>query len=117
MYYPPAIKENATPSSEVRDAPKEVEASSPGAALTITSLKVPAKESGPSGAVGMNEGQNPDAPKETVGSKGDAPVSHAEGPIIIVEPLQLVPLGEGSKDLETSPAQLFEVGAEAKLKE
>ena len=117
VYYPPAIKEDATPSSEVRDAPKEVEAYSPRATLTITSPEVPAKESGPSGAVGTNEGQKPNAPKETIGSIGDAPVSHVEGPIIIVEPLQPVPFGEGSKDLETSPAQLSEVGAEAKSKE
>ena len=87
VYYPPAIKEDATPSFEVRDAPKEVEAYSPRAVLTITSLEVPAKESGPSGAVGTNEGQKPNAPKETIGSIGDAPVSHVEGPIIIVEPL------------------------------
>ena len=62
MYYPPAIKEDATPSSEVKDAPKEVEAASPGAALGITSPKEPAKESDPSGAAGTNEGQNPNAP-------------------------------------------------------
>ena len=49
---------------------------------------MPAKESGPSGAVGTDEGQDPDAPKETVGSIGDAPVSHVEGPVIVVEPLQ-----------------------------
>ena len=56
VFYPPAIREDATPSSEVRDAPEEVEAVSPGAALAITSPVVPAKESGPSGAVGTDEG-------------------------------------------------------------
>ena len=105
MYYPPAIREDATPSSEVRDALEEVEVISPGAALEITSSKVPAKESGPSGAAGTNEGQNPDTPKEIVGFVGDDPVSHIEGPVIVVEPLQSVPLGEGSKDPEISPAQ------------
>ena len=64
---------------------------------------MPAKESGPSGAVGTDEGQDPDASKETVGSIGDAPVSHVEGPVIVVEPLQSIPLGEGSKDPEISP--------------
>ena len=56
VFYPPAIREDATPSSEVRDAPKEVKVVCPGAALIITSLEVPAKENGPSGAVGIDEG-------------------------------------------------------------
>ena len=103
------------PSSEVRDAPEKVKAVGPGVALAITSSKEPAKESDPSGAAETNEGQNPDAPQKTVRSTGDAPI--AEGPILFVEPLQSVPLSEGSKDLETSPAQLSEVRTEAKLKE
>ena len=56
-------------------------------------------------------------PQETIGSTGDAPFPFAEGPVLLIEPFQSIPLGEGSKDLETSPAQLFEVGAEAKSKE
>ena len=105
------------PSSEVRDAPKEVEVTGPGvalaltsskepakesdpsgaaetdegqnpdAALAITSSKEPAKESDPSGAAEMDEGQNPDAPQETIGSTSDTPVSLAEGPVLLVEPL------------------------------
>ena len=117
MYYPPAIREDATSGSKVRDAPEEVEVAGPRAALAITSSKELAKESDSSGVAGTNEGQNPDAPQETVGSTGDAPVSHAEGPVLIVEPLQSVPLSEGSKDLVTSLAQLFEMGAEARSKE
>ena len=117
VYYPPAIRENAPPSSKVRDAPEEVKAASPGATLAITSSKESAKESDPSRAAETNEGQNPDAPQETIGSTGDAPISLAEGPVLLIEPLQSVPLGEGSKDLETSPAQLSKVGAEATSKE
>ena len=105
------------PRSEVKDAPEEVEAAGPEATLAITSSKKLAKESDPYGAAETNEGQNPDAPQETIGSTGDAPVSHAEGPVLLIEPLQSVPLGKGSKDLETSPAQLSEVGAEARSKE
>ena len=78
---------------------------------------MPAKESGPSGAAGTNEGQNPDTPKETVGSIGDDPISHIEGPVIVVEPLQSIPFGEGSKDPEISPVQLSREGVEAKSKE
>ena len=105
MFYPPAIREDATPSSEVRDAPEGVEVASPSAALEITSPQVLAKESGPFGTARTDESQDPDTPKETAGSVGDDPVSHIEGPVIVVEPLQSVPLGEGSKDSETSPAQ------------
>ena len=57
-----AIREDAPSNSEVRDAPEEVEAVGPDAALAITSSKEPAKESDPSGAAETNEGQNPDAP-------------------------------------------------------
>ena len=64
-----------------------------------------------------DEGQNPDAPQKTIGSIGDAPVSLAKGPVLLIEPLQSVPLGEGFKDLDTSPAQLSEAGAEARSKE
>ena len=117
MFYPPAIREDATPSFEVRDAPKEVEVASLSAALAITSPEVPAKESSLSGVARMDEGQDPDAPKETVGSIGDAPVSHVEGPVIVIEPLQSVPLGEGSKDPENLPTQLSEERVEAKSKE
>ena len=105
------------PSSEVRDAPKEVEVTGPGVALALTSSKEPAKESDHSGVAETNEGQNPDAPQETIGFTDDASISFAEGPVLLVEPLQSVPLGEGSKDLETSPAQLSKVGVEATSKE
>ena len=117
VFYPPTIREDVAPSSEVRDAPEEVEVASLGAALEITSPKVPAKESGPSGEAGTDEGQNPDTPKETAGSVGDNPISHIEGPVIVVEPLQPVPLGEGSKDLEISPTQPSHEGGKDKSKE
>ena len=117
MYYPLAIKEDASSSSEAKDAPGQTEVAGPDAALALTSSRKPAEESGPSGAVETDEGQNPDAPQETIGSIGDAPVSLAEGPVLLVEPLQSVPLGEGFKDLKTSLIQLSEAGAEARSNE
>ena len=116
MYYPPAIRENASSSSKAKDASGQTEDVGPNAALAITSSKEPAEERGPSGATKTDEGQNPDAPQETIRSIGDAPVSLAEGPVLLIEPLQSVPLGEGFKDLDTSPAQLSEARAEAKSK-
>ena len=117
VYYPPAIREDAPSSSKARDTSRGIEAAGLDSALAITSSKDLAEESGPSGVVETNEGQNLDAPQETIGSIGDTPVSLAEGPVLLVEPLQSVPLGEGFKDLDTSPAQLFEAGAEARSKE
>ena len=117
VFYPPTIREDATPSFEVWDAPEEVEVASSGAALVITSPEVPAKESGPSGVAGTDEGQNSNTPKETVGSIGDDLVSHIEGPVIVVEALQSVPLGEGSKDPEISLAQPSQEGVKDKSKE
>ena len=117
MYYPPAIKEDALSSSEAKDALGQTKAAGPDSALAITSPKEPAEERGPSRAAEMDESQNLDTPQKTIGSTGDASVSLAEGPVLLVEPLQSVPLGEGFKDLNTSPAQLFEAGAEARSKE
>ena len=117
MYYPPTIREAAPSSFEVRDASEEAEAVGPGAVLAITSPDEPAKESEPSSAAETSEGQNPDAPQKTVESTGDAQVFHVEEPVLLVKPFQAIPLGEGSKDLETSLAQLSKGGAETKLKE
>ena len=78
---------------------------------------MPAKESGPPGEAGTDEGQNPNTPKETAGSVGDDPISHIEGPVIVVKPLHLVPLGEGSKDPAISPAQPSQEGIKDKFKE
>ena len=117
MFYPPAIREDATPSSEVRGALEGVEVASPSAALEIISPQASVKESGPSGTAGIDEGQDPDTPKETAGSVSGDPVSHVEGPVIVVEPLQSVPFAEGSKDLETSPTQLSLEGVKDKSME
>ena len=87
VFYPLAIREDATSSSEVRDAPEGVEVASPSAASEIISPQVSAKESGSSGTAGADEGQGLDAPKETAGFVSGDPVSHIEGPVIVVEPL------------------------------
>ena len=117
MYYPLTIREGAPSSSEVRDAPEEVKAAGPGATSAVTSSEELAKESEPSGVAKTNEGQNPDAPQETVGSTGDVPIFHAGGPVLLVKPLQVVPLSKGPKDIETPPAQPSKVGAETRSKE
>ena len=114
MFYPPAIREDATPNSEVRDAPEGIEVASPSAAQEIISPQVLAKGSGPSGMAGADESQDLDAPKEAAGSVSGGSVSHIKGPVIAAEPLQSVPLAEGSKDPEISPAQPYLEGIEDK---
>ena len=114
MFYPPAIKGDATPNSEVRDALEEIEVASPSAAKETISPQVPAKGSGPSGTAGADESQDPAGPKEAKGSVSGGPVSHTEGPVIAAEPLQSVPLPEGSKGPKISPAQTSLEGIEDK---
>ena len=98
VFYPLAIREDATPSSEVRDAPEGIEVASPSAATKTISPQVPAEGSGPSGMAGADESQDPNAPKETAGSVSGDPV----------------PFVEGSKDPEISPAQPSLEGIEDK---
>ena len=105
VFYSPTIREDATPSSEVRDAPEGVKVASPSVVPEIISPQAPAKENGPSRTAEADKGQGLDAPKETAVSVSGDPVPHIKGPIIVVEPLQSVPLAEGSKDPKTSPAQ------------
>ena len=87
VYYPPAIREAAPSSSEVKDAPEEAKAAGPGAVLAITAPKESARESEPSGAAETSEGLNPDAPQKTAESTGDAQAPYAEEPAFLVEPL------------------------------
>ena len=75
---------------------------------------MPAKGSGPSGTTGADESQDPAGPKEATGPVSGGPVSHTEGPVIAAEPLQSVPLVEGSKDPKASPAQPSLEGIEDK---
>ena len=55
VFYPLAIREDATPSSEVWDAPEGIEVASPNAATKTISPQVPAKRSDPFGMVGADE--------------------------------------------------------------
>ena len=55
VFYPLAIKEDATPSFEVGDAPEGIEVASPSVAQETISPQMPAKGSGPSGTAGADE--------------------------------------------------------------
>ena len=116
VYYPPAIRETALSSFEAKDALEEAESVGPEAALTITAPDEPARENELSGVVETNEGLNPEAPQKTVESATDAQALHAEESALLVEPLQTVPSGEGSKDPETASTQLSKEGIKTKPK-
>ena len=114
VFHPPVIREDATPNSKVRDAPEGIEVACPSAAQETISPQVPAKGSDPSGTAGADESQDPAWPKEAAGSVSGGPVSHTEDPVIAAEPLQSIPLAEGSKDPEVSPTQPSLEGIEDK---
>ena len=116
VYYPPTIQETTLSSSEAKNAPEEAKAARPKAALAITGPDEPARESELSGAAKSNEILNPKAPQKTVESIADAQAPHVEELAFLVEPLQAVPPGEGSKDLETASTQLSKEGIKTKPK-
>ena len=86
VYYPPAIRETAPFSSEVKVAPEEAETARPEAALAITTPNKPAKESELSGVIETNEGLNTEAPRKAVKSTGNAQAPHAKESALLIEP-------------------------------
>ena len=116
VYYPPAIRETAPSSSEAGGVLEEAEAARTVVAMATTAPDEPAKESEPSGATEIGEGLSLEAPLRATESTAKAQAPHAEEPALLVEPLQAIPLGEGSKDLEITSAQLSEDGDKTKSK-
>ena len=70
----------------------------------------------PSRAAETSEGLNPKAPQKAAESIAEAQAIHTEEPTLLVEPFQVVPPGEGCKDLETTSTQLSKEGIKAKPK-
>ena len=116
VYYPPAIKEIAPSNSEAGGVPEEAEATGIVVVVATPAPDEPTKESEPFGAAVTSESLSLEAPPRAAESIAEAYAPHAEEPALLVEPLQAVPLGEGSKDLKITYAQLFEDGAKTKPK-
>ena len=87
VYYPPAIKEVAPSSSEVRDVPEEVEAAGLEVSVATTTPDKPAKESEPFGAAEASESLNPKTPQKATESTAEAQATHVEELTLLVEPL------------------------------
>ena len=110
VFYPPAIRETTSASSETMSVPQEVEA----AQLEATQIIVTPGESIEGGethkATETPGGLNPEMPKEAAESTVSAQISSAEEPTIFVHPLQGIPLTDVPKSTETDPAQPSQEG-------
>ena len=116
VYYPPAIRETALVSSEAKSALEEAETARPEVALAITTPNEPAEEGELPGVTETHGSLNLEVPQEVVKSTAGAQAPHAEKPALLVQPLQIVPFSDVSKDLEVTPAQLPKEGVKIKLK-
>ena len=116
VYYPSTIRETAPSNSEARDVLEEAEVAGLEAVVATTAPDEPARESELSGVVEISSGLSSEAPQKTVESIADAQAPHAEEPALLVEPLQTVPPGEGSKHPEIASTQLSKEGIKTKSK-
>ena len=120
VYYPSAIRETTSASSEAVSVSQEVEAAQLEAAqlkaaqLEAAQLEAaqfvptpdePAEGGEPHGVTETPEGLNLEVPQEAAKSTVSAQVSDAEEPTLLVQPLQTIPLADVSKGLEANPAQ------------
>ena len=117
MYTTLLPSEKLPPSnSEARDVLEEAEAAGLEAVVATIAPDEPARESELSGVVEISSGLSSEAPQKTVESIADAQAPHAEEPALLVEPLQTVPPGEGSKHPEIASTQLSKEGIKTKSK-
>ncbi|XP_030923342.1 uncharacterized protein LOC115950255 [Quercus lobata] len=104
IFYPPAIRETTSASSEATSDPHKA-----GAAQSkVAQIIVPPGESTegrePYDATEAPRGLNPEMPKEGAEPTVNAQIYGAEEPAIFVQPLQAIPLTDVSKSVETDPA-------------
>ena len=97
VFYPPAIREIASTSSEAMSAPQEAEAAqSEAAQLEAAQIIVTPSESTEGGefhaAKEAPKGLNLEMPQEVAPSTVSAQISCVEKPTILVQPFQAIPL-------------------------
>ena len=100
VYYPPAICETASTSSEAVSAPQETEAAQ--LILTPDELTKGGELHEVTETLG---GLNPEMPQEAVKSTVGAQIFDAEKPALLVQPLQAIPLADVPESLEANPVQ------------
>ena len=110
IFYPPAIRETDSTSSETMSDPHEAGATQSEAAQIIVPPSESIEGGEPHDATEAPGGLNPEMPKEGAEPKVSAQISGAEEPAIFVLPLQAIPPTDVSKSIETNPAQPSQEG-------
>ena len=118
VFYPPAIRETASASSEAMRIPQEAEVAQLEAAQHIVILSESTEGGEPHEVAEALRGLNLEMPQEATKSTANAQISGAEEPAIFVQPLQAIPLTDvpqGTKADLAQPSQERDVsqGSEA----
>ena len=111
IFYPPAIRETASASSEAMRDPQEASAVQSEAAQIIVPSNELTDGGEPLDATEAPGGLNPEMPKEGAEPTVSAQIPGAEEPAILAQPLQAIPLAEVPKSTDTNPAQPSPEGA------
>ena len=110
IFYPPAIRETASASSEAMSDQHEARVTQ----LEAAQIGVPPDKllegEEPYDAIEAPGGMNPEMPKEVAEPTVGAQIPVAEEPAILIQPLQVIPLTEVPKSIETDPAQPSQEG-------
>ena len=110
VFYPPAIRETTSASSETMSVPQEAKAAQSEAAQIIVIPGESTEGGEPHEATEIPGGLNPERPQEAAKSTINAQISGAEKPVIFVQPLQAIPLTNVPKGTEADPAQPSQEG-------
>ena len=110
VFYPPAIRETASASSETMSVPQEAEAAQSEVAQIIVIPDESPEGGEPHEATKAPGGLNPEMPQEAAKSTVSAQISGAEEPAIFVQPLQAIPLTDVPKGTEVNPTQPSQEG-------
>ena len=92
VFYPPAIRETASASSEAMSIPQEAEAAQSEAAQLIVILGESTEGGEPHEVTEAPRGLNPEMPQEAAKSTVSAQISSAEELAIFVQPFRPFPL-------------------------
>ncbi|XP_050247900.1 uncharacterized protein LOC126695263 [Quercus robur] len=110
IFYPLAIHETASASSEAMSDQHEAEVIQSEDAKIIVSPNESMEGGEPHDAMEAPGGMNPEMPKEGAEPTVSAQIPDAEEPAILVQPLQAIPLTEVPKSIETDFAQPSQEG-------
>ena len=110
VFYPPAIRETASASSETMSVPQEAETVQSEVAQIIVILGELTKGGEPHEATEILGGLNLERPQEVTKSTISAQISGAEEPAIFVQPHQAIPFTDVPQGTEADPAQPSQEG-------